>query len=172
MQLSSSSSVMQSGVMWNNRVEYSRPGCACGVRRLWLGLMCVIAPCDCGSLHCRLRSCAVVLGRTETALGLAGCHGTIDRLLGYPIAWRAHEVHSWTYRTSSFNPPCAGSLLARVEGHRGLPWRFKLAREKNTYAEASHLRHGTRLFYELLSCGEPFTRMGRGGWPAMRSCHQ
>src|SRR4051812_38174726 len=32
--------------------------------------------------------------------------------------------------------------------------------------------HGTRLFYELLSCGEPFRRMGRGGWPAMRSLQQ
>src|SRR3954462_7434248 len=32
--------------------------------------------------------------------------------------------------------------------------------------------HGTRLFYELLSCGEPFRRMGRGGWPAMRSRQQ
>jgi transposase len=32
--------------------------------------------------------------------------------------------------------------------------------------------HGTRLFYELLSCGEPCRRMGRGGWPAMRSRHQ
>ena len=34
------------------------------------------------------------------------------------------------------------------------------------------LPHGTRLFYELLSCGEPCGRMGRGGWPAMRSRHQ
>src|SRR3954452_18835859 len=33
-------------------------------------------------------------------------------------------------------------------------------------------RHGTRLFYELLSCGEPFRRMGRGGWPVMRSLQQ
>jgi hypothetical protein len=32
--------------------------------------------------------------------------------------------------------------------------------------------HGTRLFYELLSCGEPCGRMGRGGWPAMRSLQQ
>src|SRR4051812_4453086 len=32
--------------------------------------------------------------------------------------------------------------------------------------------HGTRLFYELLSFGEPCGRMGRGGWPAMRSLQQ
>src|SRR3954462_12408401 len=32
--------------------------------------------------------------------------------------------------------------------------------------------HGTRLFYELLSCGDPCRRMDRGGWPAMRSRHQ
>src|SRR3954462_5717858 len=34
------------------------------------------------------------------------------------------------------------------------------------------LNHGTRLFYELLSCGDPCRGMGRGGWPAMRSRHQ
>src|SRR3954454_4548330 len=36
----------------------------------------------------------------------------------------------------------------------------------------STVRHGTRLFYELLSFGEPCGRMGRGGWPAMRSLQQ
>src|SRR3954462_576444 len=38
--------------------------------------------------------------------------------------------------------------------------------------EAEGRYHGTRLFYELLSCGEPCGRMGRGGWPAMRSLQQ
>src|SRR4051794_5744101 len=44
--------------------------------------------------------------------------------------------------------------------------------ERSAVRAAILLTHGTRLFYELLSCGEPFRRMGRGGWPAMRSCHQ
>src|SRR3954452_13454474 len=39
-------------------------------------------------------------------------------------------------------------------------------------AAKTDFAHGTRLFYELWSCGEPFRRMGRGGWPAMRSRHQ
>src|SRR4051794_9953493 len=67
-------------IAWNNRGPVALVECA----RLWLGPMCVITLCGCGSLHCRLRVCAVVRGRTETALGLAGCHGTIDRLLGFP----------------------------------------------------------------------------------------
>src|SRR3954453_4097758 len=45
------------------------------------------------------------------------------------------------------------------------------ARARNSTA-GCRKAHGTRLFYELLSCGEPFRRMGRGGWPAMRSLQQ
>src|SRR3954468_9412780 len=44
--------------------------------------------------------------------------------------------------------------------------------QTGSYRLAPVLGHGTRLFYELLSCGEPFRRMGRGGWPAMRSLQQ
>src|SRR5215211_390779 len=40
------------------------------------------------------------------------------------------------------------------------------------YASIDELVHGTRLFYELLSCGDPCRQMDRGGWPAMRSRHQ
>src|SRR3954447_20628352 len=40
------------------------------------------------------------------------------------------------------------------------------------YADSAVSAHGTRLFYERLSCGEPCGRMGRGGWPAMRSLQQ
>src|SRR4051812_9024098 len=51
----------------------------------------------------------------------------------------------------------------------GLP---NLALVQSLWAGVERLVHGTRLFYELLSCGEPCGRMGRGGWPAMRSRHQ
>ena len=65
------------------------------------------------------------------------------------------------------------AVLWRVR--TGVPWRDLPSDFGNWNSVFQRFRrwvHGTRLFYELLSCGDPCRRMGRGGWPAMRSRHQ
>src|SRR4051812_14906794 len=63
-----------------------------------------------------------------------------------------------------------GRQAIAVPKHRPTALRFVCRLMEK--AKASGEVHGTRLFYELLSCGEPCRRMGRGGWPAMRSRQQ
>src|SRR4051812_35599242 len=75
-----------------------------------------------------------------------------------------------------FNCPQEGSLAWDISRRNELahpePPGRKPCRSGRRWAKFCALGHGTRLFYELLSCGEPFRRMGRGGWPAMRSLQQ